>query len=124
MTYEMTDADFSLYSDMHKDAHGFRPHINSLIKFQTKEEFDSEIEFLQIMIEDSIISDRFYEDASYDRWIASVHKTARDTGNTVATIVRWMFDAEGLRLSSKDDRESFCYDNGFLGLCHLVEKIR
>ena len=123
MTYTMTQDEAAIYSDMYKDANSFRPrHVCN--DFFDRADFEREMEYLQLQVEEAIESGRFYEETAYDQWIAGVHKTARDTGNSVGTVVRWLFEAEGLRLSSKQDRESFCYDNGFLGLCHLVEKIR
>lgn len=123
MTYTMTSDEASIYSDMYKDANGFRPrHICR--DFFDRADFEREMEYLQLQVEEAIAQESAREAGYYDQWIAGVHNTAVQTGNRVATVVRWLFDAENLRLSCRQDREMFCFQNGFDSMQSRIEKIR
>ena len=123
MTYTMTADEAVIYSDMYKDANSFRPrHVCN--DFFDRASFELEMQYLQLQFEESMMQESAWDASAYDRWISGVHKTARETGNSVATVVRWFFEAEGLRLSVKDDRGQYSFNNGFFSLRHLLDKIR
>lgn len=100
----------SLFSDMYKDVHGFRP------RWCSKEQWDS-IEFLNEQIEylSKELEIKFEEDAIEEkRNIAIFEQRITDIINTGAgdrqTALRWILDAENDEYVYFD-LDYFCYTN-------------
>lgn len=122
MAYEINHNDYCMYRDMYKDAYGFRPRTTLVCASQA--EFDDVIARLDQHIQYDIAQQKSWEAIAYDAWIAKVHKMARDTGNPIINVVRWLFEAENLDIKDQHDREYFCYLNQFASHFKLIEKIK
>jgi hypothetical protein len=87
--------DFSLYSDMHKDAYGFRPRNPDFFP-KTLEEYQQELTYLEGLICEQIKEDRIRHAAALKTWKARIRKTASDHSVSLVTAIRWEMDAEGV----------------------------
>ena len=95
----------STYSDMHKDAYGFRPrHIPEW----TISEFEAEFERLQVALEQRIAEDNAAYDAAALRFESRIESTIALGAGTRENAIRWMMDAD----NASGDIEYFCYLNG------------
>ena len=91
------------YSDMHKDAYGFRPRFDYSV--WTMEQFNAEFEQMGKIIEaDSKIEKENQEKAAHDfemRVLSLQQVGAKDR----AMAIRWIHEAEG----SNGDEEYLCF---------------
>lgn len=122
MAYQPSHNDLACYSDVYKSAFGTRPRGE--LSWESQEDFDADFDSLVKYANEQEAREAAWQAQSYDKWITGLHKLARDTGNTLADVLRWQFDAEGLRLSSKFDREHFAHCNGFPSHAERIGKIR
>lgn len=99
------------YSDLYKDVFGSRPRGWNV--WASVEAFDAAYENLVSMLGDSIKNDKQAEETAYAEWISNVHATARKVCAKVGDVIRWQFDAEGINVHNKQDREYFCFLRGF-----------
>jgi hypothetical protein len=99
-----------LYSDFHKDAHGFRPGEYGFAKWSamTDDEKQAEWEYLgQCMDERSkqaAEDEQFFIKKFEKVVLATIESGAKDRAQAIA----WLMDAEDVR----GDDEFFCYLNG------------
>lgn len=109
------------YSDLYKDVFGSRPRGWNV--WASVEAFDAEYANLVSMLGDSIDEQKQAEESAYAMWIAGVHATASKVRAKVGDIIRWQFDAEGIQINNKQDREYFCFLRGFnYGMSDLIAK--
>lgn len=95
----------STYSDMHKDAYGFRPrHIPEW----TISEFEAEFERLQVALDRAIAEDNAAYEAAAIRMESRIESTIALGAGTRENAIRWMMDADNVN----GDIEYFCYLNG------------
>ena len=98
MTNDMTRTEElqNLYSDMYKDAHGFRPrHVDTT--HWTEEMFVAEFEALELVIRQEELLRAFNEGQAIERFEARVADVV-DVGLGAinrATAIRWIMEAEG-----------------------------
>jgi len=84
----------SIYWDMYKDAHGFRPrHVNTL--HWTEEMFLAEFEALELVIRQEELQRAFAEGKAIERFEARVDDLMATGAQDRATAIRWIMDAEG-----------------------------
>jgi len=85
-----------VFSDLHKDALGFRPRERACL-FTSVEDFDQTWEYLQKELDASIAADAASEKMAIQRFQERVALTAKIVINaTKADAVRMMADADGL----------------------------
>lgn len=99
------------YSDLCKDVYGTRPRAWNV--WPSVEAFDADYANLVSMLSDSISNEKRAEKAAYDNWISGIHATARKLRAKVGDVIRWDFEAEGLKVRDKSDRDYFCFLRGF-----------
>lgn len=95
-----------IYSDMHKDAYGFRPRVQwqELTVAQLRAMCDE----LEPVIADAIDEERRAQDAAAVRFEARVADTIKSGAGDRATAVRWIAQAE----DAGEDRDYLCYSLG------------
>jgi hypothetical protein len=96
MTNEMTRAEElqSIYSDMYKDAHGFRPrHVDTF--HWTEEMFVAEFEALELVIRQEELQRAFAEGKAAARFEARVDDLMATGAKDAETAIRWIMEAEG-----------------------------
>ena len=96
MTNEMTRTEElqSIYWDMYKDAHGFRPrHVDTT--HWTEEMFVAEFEALELVIRQEELLRAFNEGQAIERFEARVDDLVIAGARNRATAIRWIMDAEG-----------------------------
>jgi hypothetical protein len=92
-----------IYSDMYKDAHGFRPRIDW--RNMTEAELEAACDALQPEIEKSIEEERAAQDEAAKRFEARITQTIATGAGDRETAIRWIDQAEG----ADGDREYLCY---------------
>lgn len=96
MTNEMTRTEElqSIYWDMYKDAHGFRPrHVDTF--HWTEEMFLAEFEALELAIRQEELQRAFSEGKASARFEARVDDLMANGAKDAETAIRWIMDAEG-----------------------------
>lgn len=96
MTNDMTRAEElqNLYSDMYKDAHGFRPrHVDTT--HWTEEMFVAEFEALELVIRQEELLRAFNEGQAIERFEARMANLMATGAQDRATAIRWIMEAEG-----------------------------
>lgn len=97
----------NLYSDVYKDAYGFRPRLD--MSAWTLKEIDEGIADLASearAVEEQRILD---EQSDYRTWKKRIQAVSADNNVTFATALRWDFQAEELELA---DVDFYCYLQG------------
>lgn len=96
MTNEMTRTEElqSIYWDMYKDAHGFRPrHVDTT--HWTEEMFVAEFEALELAIRQEELLRAFNEGQAIERFEVRMANLMATGAQDRATAIRWIMDAEG-----------------------------
>ena len=96
MTNEMTRTEElqSIYWDMYKDAHGFRPrHVDTT--HWTEEMFVAEFEALELVIRQEELLRAFNEGQAIERFEVRMANLMATGAQDRATAIRWIMDAEG-----------------------------
>jgi hypothetical protein len=96
MTNDMTRAEElqSIYSDMYKDAHGFRPrHVDTT--HWTEEMFSEEFAALELVIRQEELQRAFAEGKAAARFEARVDDLMATGAKDAETAIRWIMEAEG-----------------------------
>lgn len=96
MTNDMTRAEElqNIYSDMYKDAHGFRPrHVDTF--HWTEEMFSEEFAALELVIRQEELKRAFNEGQAIERFEARVDDLVIAGAHNRATAIRWIMEAEG-----------------------------
>ena len=96
----------SQYSDMHKDAYGFRPRFDYLD--WSLADFETEFEHLGRVIDQRIAEDNAAYDAAAIRFESRIESTIALGAGTRENAIRWMMDAD----NASGDIQYFCYLNG------------
>lgn len=94
------------YSDMHKDAYGFRPRFD--YSDWSLADFEIEFEHLSRVINQRIAEDNSAYDAAATRFESRVENTIALGAGTRENAIRWMMQAD----NANGDIEYFCYLNG------------
>lgn len=93
-----------MYSDMYKDAHGFRPrHVDT--SGWTEEQFNEEFESLQRTIADSELLRKAAEEKAAIAFEMRVQTVMACGAKDREMALRWIHEAEG----SNGDDEYLCY---------------
>jgi len=95
------------YWDMYKDAHGIRPRGTDTSSW-TLEKFESEMSYLQEVIERNDLQRRVDEDAAIQAFEARVAKIIALGATDRAMALRWIHEAE----DTDGDDEYLCYRVG------------
>lgn len=106
----MIGMDSSIYSDVHKDAYGFRPF--GVDVFASIADFDETVEQLVSYANESYLMEKEDQSIRYEKWIRNVHAQARMLGAKVADVIRWQFEADDMNINKSQDRDMFCFSNG------------
>ena len=109
MSIQSIDEFHSIYSDMYKDAHGFRPGPNAF-RCETLEEAQREFDYLQRTINNSINEEAAVQRKALVDFEAHMVKQMALLGKDRRTIIRWEMDAEGLDFNEPQDVELFYYN--------------
>lgn len=96
----------SQYSDMHKDAYGFRPRFDYLD--WSLADFETEFEYLGYLIQRRIDDDNAAYDAAAVRMESLIENTIALGAGSRENAIRWLMDADNV----SGDIEYFCYLNG------------
>ena len=102
---------FSFYSDMHKDAYGFRPRFFS---FKTIEEYKEEIKFLEKIIFNQIEEEERQEIFNMEQLEKTINNTMEICKCKWKRAVEILMEAEEDVFSSQDI-EYFLYSYGIHG---------
>ena len=105
---ELTDLERAqcTYSDMHKDAYGFRPRHHTVN--WTLDDFQREFESLQRVIDANFINEQAQEKQAIDSFENLVTKTITSGAHDRETALRWIMDGS----DAGGNWEYFCYLNG------------
>jgi len=93
-----------IYSDMHKDAYGFRPRND--VSAWTLEDFEAEFAIMQKVIKEDMEREAAEQAASVAEFENRVLNLMHP-GTNRERIIAWLMDAEGVN----GDFEYFCYLN-------------
>ena len=96
MTNDMTRAEElqSIYSDMYKDAHGFRPrHVDTT--HWTEEMFSEEFAALELVIRQEELKRAFNEGQAIERFLVRQVDLMANGAKDAETATRWIMEAEG-----------------------------
>lgn len=99
------------YSDMHKDAYGFRP-VGPAPVFASAAEARAEAHRLQGIIEREIELERAREQHMQEKFEERITGMMTSLGQNRATVIRWEMQAEGLDYAEYQDREHYYYEQG------------
>src|SRR5262245_6716686 len=102
MTRILTNDDFAIYSDMHKDAVGFRPRNWETLKDMSVEQYEADMAYFDRCIQSNEADERVREAAAVERFEALIGETIAMGAGDRATAIRWLKDAE-----NADDDEGF-----------------
>lgn len=109
----MTNVDRSVFSELYKDAYGFRPSGAVAAAFYGLSELDAQecLAVLQETVEDAITDDRRLAAYALTQFNATLIGFARNMQVTPGTALRWFFEAES---SSSPDFNNIQNFEGFL----------
>lgn len=97
-----------MYSDVHKDAYGFRPRDYDRVKALSLDELRAEMDYLgKVAMEEYEREQAAEKEAAFNLGVA-VEALAQDQGVSVGTAWRWMMQAEDL----ENDLEHFLWRQG------------
>lgn len=100
--------DMSLYSDLYKDVHGFRPRSFP----QNADECEAEMQYLEAQLVEQMKAEKYLEQEDYNSWYRSVLNIMSLAGISQKDAIRWLMQADGLNYDSDYDRDSYMYNNG------------
>ncbi len=83
----------SIFSDLYKDAHGFRPRFD--VSDWTDEDFRTEFVRLGAIIHENVELEKLAEQAAIVEFEATIVRLIEKGAKDRATAIRWMMDAEG-----------------------------
>jgi hypothetical protein len=110
----------AIYSDMHKDAYGFRPR--HLFTEMSTEELVSDMEYFGMLIDANLAQEAIAEKAAIDALEARLASYMEMGAPDRATAMRWELDAQGediiLQSGAKYDIGYYCY---CMGLPYTLE---
>jgi len=113
----LTEELHSIFWDMYKDAHGFRPrHVDTTA--WTEAEFNEEFEHLSRMIQDNECERKIAEHEAAHAFEMRVQSILACGAKDRAMALRWIHEAEG----SNGDDEFLCYLVGLPYRYFVVDK--
>ena len=95
-----------MYSDMHKDAFGFRPRHD--VSKWTMDDFNAEFDRLQAEIDGQTAYEQQREEEAIKRFEKHVGNTMSMGARDRETALRWIMDAS----RCNGDWDFLCYENG------------
>ena len=95
----------AMYSDIHKDAVGFRPRDWETVSQKTNDEIVKDIEYYSKLADEEIELERKHQAEQRARWTAHIEGIMQDNGVNRATALRWDMDAMG----AVGDVGYYCY---------------
>ncbi len=108
---EATIEDFAAaYSDMYKDAHGFRPR--GLVTPTTLEGWRAEFDYLAGVIEDNDAHEKRAEAAALERFESRIADLMATTGQDRTTLLRWLMAAENVDTACPQSVAHWYWDQG------------
>ena len=100
-----------IYSDAHKDAHGFRPRGESVE--WTVETLREEIERLSLIVEEDIKREKEEEKAAIEAFEKEVEELLQVPGSTRSGVIKFIMGESGCYDSSdRDEQEMFLFRRG------------
>jgi hypothetical protein len=93
------------YSDMHKDAYGFRPRNWDAVKTWTHEDFEEVLKYLQQIIENNIESEKQEKAKAAVEVEARIAKLIEFGAADRQAAIRWLHDAE----KTNGDNNYLCF---------------
>lgn len=101
----------TIYSDMHKDAYGFRPREGGIHNPQTLEDYDSAFADMQATIRANEAMADFTARRALNAVRGEIAALQQQHGIDRETALRWWFEAEG-RNEHAQDREMALWSRG------------
>jgi hypothetical protein len=98
-----------LYSDMHKDAYGFRPRH---AQYDTPEEYYQAMDELQPIIEEQIRENAIAEQQRLVEFCQTIRALCRTHDIEPYTALRWLFDAADREMDHPMDVDAFFWKTG------------
>lgn len=89
----VSEHDFGLYSDLHKDAYGFRPRNWETVRSWTRSEFDAEVERLAGDLEQAIANEARAKAEAVAKVEATIANLIASGAADRTTAIRWLDDA-------------------------------
>jgi len=107
----------NIYSDIHKDAYGFRPRAGGVHSPVTLADYDAAFTSMQETLRQNEEREAAFEARALARFEAEVAALIADHGIDHATALRWWFEAEGFQPRdhaawSRQEAESTLYGRG------------
>ena len=96
-----------LFSDLHKDVHGFRPRANEIYADWTVEDYKREMEYLEKALEIVIAEEKVREQEAIVKFERRIENLVHGD-ITRERVISWLMDAEGVQ----GDFDYFCFLNG------------
>ena len=89
--------DVDSFSDLHKDARGFRPSEGyyEWLETATPDQLQAEWDSLYLAFENSVNEEEQLKAAALELLIAHIDNITKNNNVDVKTCIRWMHDAEG-----------------------------
>lgn len=95
MTKTTREGMLQLWSDLHKDAYGFRPRDSARVMALSDEAMEAEFERMCSTLEANEARDRVLEQEAIVRFEATVSELIASGAGTRETAIRWLQDAHG-----------------------------
>ena len=106
---QIPDDLFSMYSDMHKDAYGFRPR-SYLPK--TKEQILEEMDYLEKIIIEQIAEDKARQEKARKKWGKHIDSIAKLCNCTSKRAIEIDMESMGLASQLNYDIDTYVYEWG------------
>lgn len=110
--YKLTDAEFSFFSDAHKDAYGFRPRWDDCDVFESKEAWEKEARRLCDTISEVIEQERVQKRMRLKSFFEDMRAIIETHNVDLPTAIRWDIDAEDAKMGGIADIGYYCYHKG------------
>jgi len=85
--------DYDMYSDLHKDAYGFRPRNWDAVRSLTEAEFNAECDRMADDLDDNIAAEQRAQAAAAVTFEATVAKLIETGAGDRETAIRWLANA-------------------------------
>lgn len=99
----------SIYSDMYKDVHGFRPRGYTTM---SESELEKALDSLSAELESVIDEEQADQQRAVAKFEASVESTIASGATDRKTAIKWLLEADGLEADSSFDREHYEFRRG------------
>ncbi len=121
----MTDHDYAIYSDLHKDARGFRPTNWTRIRDLNEADFNAAMGSLHAELVRALADDAESEAVAVRKLTDTVHDMVEEHGINRADALRWLADADDVRFDTQQDILYFLFLNNVhsIDACTVFENI-